>query len=179
MTNDNIPSNGKVHLTEKGYGSSLKGKVSIVCGAEGEAIALRLLTLPDGKTGGVATMLPSESWDKNRVKSFMPKSAWLLAMNRNQNIGTISLKLYEGVELVKDFETAFSFNGKDLSFLESDGMNGSQEAVSLLNGILWNAISRAFQRSFDPEPNHLFYGKVAMDSPMMTMQFHRDKVKAK
>ena len=178
MTTENFNQSGKVHLTEKGYGSTLKGKVSIVCGINGEVLPLRLLTLPDGKIGGVCTLIPSESWDERKVKSFMPKAAWLIAMDRNQNIGTITLEKYEGIQLVKKLRTAFVWNGKDLTFMESDGMDGSEEAIKLLNESLWDAVSKAFQRSFDAQPDHLFYGRIAMDASMLTMQFHRDKLKA-
>ena len=166
--------NEKVHLTEKGFGSEGKGAASIVASENGTSLSLRLAILPDKGIGGVCTLIPVGSWDKRQVKSFMPETAWSVSLKRNKNLGNIILKHYTGTELDRQYETAFVYND-EFKFVSSEGMSGSEEAKSLLNGILWEAAKAALLRSYDPKPDRIYFGSVALDATAMQMTYHRDK----
>ena len=169
--------NEKVHLTEKGFGNEGRGAASIVASELGTSLPLRLVILPDKGIGGVCTLIPKGSWDKQRVKSFMPESAWSITLKRNKNLGNIILKHYTGVELDKSFETAFVHdNDNEFRFISSEGMVGSEEAKILLSGILWEAVRAALLRSYDSRPDRIYFGSVALDGTLMTMVYHRDKI---
>lgn len=168
-------SNEKVHLTEKGFGNPLKGAASIVCGDNGEPLTLRLLVLPDGAIGGVVTLLPNEQWEAEKVKSFMPKSAFYLALKRNGTLGTVNVKHYNGIEIDTEVEVAFIYDQEQIKFVCSDGMKGSEEAKELLNERLWNPLIKALQRSYDLKSDKLYYGNIASDASVMKMTFHKDK----
>lgn len=168
-------SNEKVHLNEKGFGNQLKGAASIVCGDNGEPLTLRLLVLPDGAIGGVATLLPNDQWEAGKVKSFMPKSAYYLALKRNGTLGTVNVKHYDGIIMDMEAEVAFIYDNEQIKFVSSDGMKGSDEAKELLNEKLWNPMIKALQRSYDLKSDKLYYGGIAQDATVMKMHFHKDK----
>lgn len=170
--------NEKVHLTEKGYGSKLRGSASIIAGENGQPMNLRLLVLPDGSIGGCSTLLPAEAWAKEKVKSFMPESAWYLRLERNQNIGTVCIQHFTGIVKDKEIRTAFIYDKQMVKFIASDGMEGADEAKELLNGILSDAVDQALFRSYAPKPDRLYFGSVALDSSCMTLVRHKDKLAA-
>ena len=170
--------NEKVHLTEKGYGSKLRGSASIIADESGQPMNLRLLVLPDGGIGGCATLLPAEAWAKEKVKSFMPESAWYLRLERNQNIGTVTVMHYIGIVQDKLLQTAFIYEKESVRFIASEAMEGAEEAKQLLNGILADAVDCALFRSYAPKPDKLYFGSVALDSSCMTLVRHKDKLAA-
>lgn len=172
-----------VFLTERGFGNSRSGNATIICGANGQMLNLRLLTLPNKSIGGELVIVPLEE-RKEGSKSYInsQEMVYEISLNRKGSGGTFRIREIDAQNMsVKIMESGFIIQTSDskVRFVNSDGMPSSQVANELAGGLLWDAFYAAYKRSETEKPDGLFYGRMAPDGEHQErVWFNKNKVLA-
>jgi hypothetical protein len=170
----------KLTLSEKGFGTSKKGASTILADTEGKPLTLRLVTLPNGHTGGQSILVPINQIRENK-KSFINTSTEVfeIKLNHQQNVGTVTVRHFDCENLNYDvYEAGIVLENSFCRILSSHGMNKSERAKELLEGILWDAYQAALTRAFDPNPDKIYFGKLAMDGGFTKLEYFDKKPKS-
>ena len=171
----------KITLSEKGFGTGKKGSSTILTNKFGEPLNLKLVTLPNGIIGGQIIIVPI-SQVREKHKSFINTSeeVYEVRFNHQQNVGTITIRHFNCSDLTHDaYEAGIVLSDNSCRIMSSHGMNNSEKAEGLLQGILSNAWQAALNRAFDPNPDHMYYGKLAVDGGFTKLEYfakNRNKV---
>ena len=156
-----------VFLTERGFGNSRSGKTTVISGAKGQMLNLRLLTLPNKSIGGELVIVPLEE-RKEGSKSYINAEALVyeISLNRKGSGGTFRIREIDARNMsVRIMESGFIIQASDgkVRFVNSDGMPSSETANELASGLLWDAFLAAYKRSEMEKPNGLSFGRMAPD----------------
>ena len=177
MTSKNL------HFSERGFGNEFKGKSHVLAGPNGEALPLRVeifkLPKPNGSIGGGLIVVPlskKERGSRSHINSH--ETVYDIFVDRTKNFSNIEIRQIDANDLdIRIYQTAFmpGPNGTN-RFVTSDGMQNSETAVELATGILSDAVNKAIERSYDPAPQGLYYGKIAFDTqPIQRELFVKNK----
>jgi hypothetical protein len=167
----------KIVLSEKGFGSSRKGSSTILTDKNGEPLSLRLVTLPNGHIGGQCIVVPIAQI-RERAKSFINTSEEVFEIKflHQQNVGTISIRHFDANDLYFDtYEAGIVLSDSSCRIMSSHGMKNSEKAEELLQGILSDAWQAGLNRAFDPNPDKIYYGKLAMDGGFSKLEYFSKK----
>lgn len=163
----------KITLSEKGFGSLKKGAATVLTDRSGEPLNLRLVTLPNGHIGGQAIIVPLAQI-RDKAKSFINTSeeVFEVKFSHQQSVGTITIRHFDCTELIHDtYEAGIVLSNSSCRIMSSHGMKHSERAEELLQGILSNAWQAALNRAFDPNPDKIYYGKLAVDGGFTQLQY--------
>lgn len=154
-----------IFLTERGFGNPKKGSATIICGKQGQPLPMRLLTLPNNNIGGEVIIVPNRN---SSARSYITTEeiVYEIQLNQDGSLGTIRIREFAIInnEIIVDIcETAFVVDNKGMKLVHSEGMENSQKADDLLNGVLGNAFVAALKRASIAKPGELFFGIIAKD----------------
>ena len=160
----------KLSLAERGFAIMAKGvskgKATVLAGPSGEPLEMQLVILKNGHIGGRVVLVPLAERFPNG-KSFINKEekVFEIQLDRTGNLVNITINEIDCNDLsITTYRTAlFPDKHGDAVFVESDGMINSAKGKILLTTILADAVNRGIERSYDPKPEKLYYGKLALN----------------
>lgn len=156
-----------VSLEEKGKAVGSNGHATVVCDENGKPIPMQVTILQDGTLGGKVILIPS-SKVVGRLKSYMPQSnLYAIRVKRNGPLGNVEVGEYNTANpttpVIRTTGFIVATDGR-ISFCGDVEMTNPQEANTLLSGILSEAFAQAIERSYEENPQRLFYGRIAKDA---------------
>jgi hypothetical protein len=164
----------KIKLSEKGFGEPGKGCATILADANGQPLTMKLVALPNGMTGGQVLLIPLKSIVSRYMRTFVNTSeeVFEIKVEHKQNVGTVTVRHFECEELNFDtYQAGIVVESARVRILSSHGMPNSDKAKEILNGFLFKAFEAAIDRAFTPNPDRMFYGKLAMDGGFTKLEY--------